>query len=70
MTSSKASFEVIGPMTTDLWAKEVGEFSFMLYGKMGWWAFLCPPTWLRQHKCMKISKLWTALTFAFMDTLT
>ena len=26
-----------GPTKTELQAKEVGEFSIMLYGKIGWW---------------------------------
>ena len=30
--------------------KEVGEFSIMLYEKIGWWAFFCPPTWLLQYE--------------------
>ena len=35
---------LFGLMNTELWAKEVGEFSITLYRKMGWWAFFCPPS--------------------------
>ena len=48
------NLNLIGPMNTELWAKEVGEFSVTLFGKMGWWAFFCPPSWLPQYKCMEI----------------
>ena len=40
--------KLFGSIKTDLWAKDVGEPSFMLYGKMGWLALFCPSTWLLQ----------------------
>ena len=45
-------------MKTELLAKEAGEFSIMLYGKMGCrlGAFSCPPTWLPRYKCMEVFK--------------
>ena len=43
-----------GPTKTELKAKEVGEFSIMLYGKMSWETFSCPASWLPQYKCMEI----------------
>ena len=61
-TCSVPNWMLFGPMTTGLWGKEVGEFSIIIYEKMGWWAFFCPPTWLPQYKCIEISKLWTART--------
>ena len=45
---------LFGPMKTDLWVIEVGEFSIMLYGKMGWKAFFWLLTWLLQYKCIEI----------------
>ena len=42
------NLKLFGPMKTELWTKEVEEFSNMLYGKMGWWAFFRPPTCLPQ----------------------
>ena len=39
---------------TELWAKEIGEFSITLDGKMGWWVFFCPPSLLPQYKSMAI----------------
>ena len=51
---SVPNLKLFGSMKTELWAKEVREFSVMLYGKMGWWAFFCPPTWLPQYKCIEI----------------
>ena len=38
---------------TELYTKEVGEFSIMLYGKMGWRAFFCPLAWLPQYRCIE-----------------
>ena len=35
------NLKLFGPMKTELWVKEVGEFSIMLYGKMGRWAHGC-----------------------------
>ena len=32
---SVPDLKLFGPMNTELWAKEVGEFSVMFYGKMG-----------------------------------
>ena len=34
--ASVSNLKLFGPMTRELWEKEVGEFSIMLYGKMGW----------------------------------
>ena len=53
---SVPNLKSFGLMKTELQAKEVGEFSIMLYGKMGWRAFSCPPAWLLQNKCMEIFK--------------
>ena len=33
---SVPNLNLFGPMKTELLAKEVGEFSIMLYGKIGW----------------------------------
>ena len=43
---SVPNLKSFGPIKTDLWAKEVEEVSIMIYGKMGWQAVFCPPTWL------------------------
>ena len=51
---SVPNLKLFEPNKTKLWEKEVGRFSIMLYGKMGWSAFFCPPTWLPQYKCMEI----------------
>ena len=48
------NLKLFGPTATELWGKEVGEFSIMFCGKMGWWALFCPPTWLLQYKCIEI----------------
>ena len=32
---SVPNLKLFGPTKTDLWAKEIGEISIMLYGKMG-----------------------------------
>ena len=48
------NFELFGSMKTELWAKEVGQFSIMLRGKMAWRAFFYPPMWLPQYKCTEI----------------
>ena len=42
------SFE---PLETELTAKEVGEFSIMLHGKMGWWAFSCRVLLEGERRC-------------------
>ena len=49
-----------GPTKTELLAKEVGEFSIMLCGKMGWGRFLT-----HHHKCMEIFKTLNSLNFCF-----
>ena len=41
------TLELFGPKKTELWAKEVGKLSIILYGKI-----VCPPTWLPQCRCM------------------
>ena len=33
---SVPNLKLFGPMKTEIWAKEVGEFSITLYGKIGW----------------------------------
>ena len=47
---SVPNLKLFGPMITELWAKKVGEFSIMLYGKMGWWALFC-----HHHGCRNIN---------------
>ena len=51
---SLPNLKLFGTKTAELWAKEVGEFAVTLYGKMGWWALFCAPTWLPQDECMEI----------------
>ena len=34
-------------------SKKLENFFVTLYGKIGWWAFFSPPTWLLQYKCME-----------------
>ena len=56
---SVPNLNLFGPMKTELWVKEVGKFSIMLYGKMG------------QHVCHNINVwsfpiFWPALTLAFL----
>ena len=41
--------KLFGQMKTELWSNKVGEFSVMLYGRMSWWAFFYPPSWLLLH---------------------
>ena len=53
---SVSNLKAFGLTKTELRAKEVGELSMTSYGKMGWWAFSCPPTWLALYKCMEIFK--------------
>ena len=47
---------LFGSTKSELMAKEVAEFSIILFGKMGCWAFFCPRRlpWLPQYKCMEI----------------
>ena len=33
---SVPNLKLFEPMKTEIWAKEIGEFSITLYGKMGW----------------------------------
>ena len=33
---SVLNLKLFGPTKTELWEKEVGHFSIMLYGKIGW----------------------------------
>ena len=47
---SVLNLKFFGSMKTELWAEKVGEFSIMLHGKMGWWTYVCPPTWLPQYR--------------------
>ena len=35
------NLKLFGSMKTELWAEEVGQFSIMLYGKMGWYQHGC-----------------------------
>ena len=51
---SVSNLKLFRPMNTELWAKEFGEFSITLHGKMGWRAFFCPPSWLPQFNCVEI----------------
>ena len=51
---SVLNLKSFGPMKKDLWAKEVREVCITLYGKIGWWAFFCLPTWLPQCTYMEI----------------
>ena len=51
---SVPNLKLFGQTKTELWAKEVGELSIKLYGKMGWWAFFCTPTSPPQYKCVEI----------------
>ena len=41
---SVPNLKLCGKMKTELWTKEVWEFSVMLYAKRGWWA-----SWLPQY---------------------
>ena len=41
---SLPNLKSFGPMKIELWAKEVGKFCIMLYGKMDWWGLFCQPT--------------------------
>ena len=49
---SVPNLKLFGTIKTELWAKEVWEFSITLYGKMGWWAFFWTPPWLPLHNCI------------------
>ena len=60
---SVGNLKSFGPTKAVLQAKEVGEFSVMLHGKMSWSRFSCPPTWLPQYKCMKIFKTLNSCNF-------
>ena len=67
---SVPNLNLLGPKKPELWAKEVGEFSVMLYGKMS-----CRHSFVYQHGCRninvsKFSKLWTAVTLAFFGIST
>ena len=67
---SVPNLKSFGPTRTELRAKEVGEFSVMLYGKMGWGRSLA-----HYHGCHNInvwgfSTLRTAVTFAFIGLST
>ena len=50
-----SNLKLFETIKTEFWAEEVREFSIMLYGEIGWWAFIGPPTWLPQYK--RFSKL-------------
>ena len=47
------NLKLFGPVKAELWAKEVGEFSIMLWvnGLVG---PPCLSTWLPQYKCIEI----------------
>ena len=49
------NLKLFRPINTELWAREVGDFSIMLHGEKDWKAFFCLPTRLPQYKCMKVS---------------
>ena len=55
--STKFEVTVVGPMTIELWAREVRELFIKLYGKISWWAFCCPLTWLLNINVWRFSKL-------------
>ena len=39
-----------GPSQTELWVKEVREFSILLHREIGWWTFFCSSTGQLQYK--------------------
>ena len=47
---SVLNLKSFGPTKTELWAKEVGEFSIALYGKMSWGRSLA-----YQHGCRNVN---------------
>ena len=51
---SVPNLNLFGQTKTEYWAREVGEFSIMLYLNMEWWASFCQPTWLLQYKRIEI----------------
>ena len=67
---SVPTLKPFGPTKTELRAKQVGEFSIMLNGKMGWGEG-GGRSLVHQHGCRNInvcrfSKLWTVVTFVFI----
>ena len=67
---SVPNLKSFGPTKTELRAKEVGESSVMLYGKMG-----CGRSLAHHHGCRNINvwrflELRTAVTFAFIGVST
>ena len=58
------------PIQTKLWAKKFGEFSIMQYGKMGWWPKVAHRRGCHNMYVWRFSRLWTAVTFAFIGIST
>ena len=54
---SVPNLKSFGPAKTKLRAKEVGEFSIMLYGKMGWGRSLAHHHGYRNINLWKFSKI-------------
>ena len=67
---SVPNLKSFGPTKTELRAKEVGELSIMLYGKMSWGYFLAHQYGCRNINVWRFLKLWTAVTFAFIGVST
>ena len=64
---SVPNLKLFGSMKTELRAKEVGEFSIMSYGKVGWWASF---SLRRNINLQRFSELSTAITLAFISIST
>ena len=67
---SVRNLKSFGPTKTESRAKEVGEFSIMLCGKMGWWRSLAHHYGCRNMNVWRFSKLRTAVTFVFIGVST
>ena len=63
---SVPNLKVFEPMKTELWSKEAGEFSVMLYGKMG---FVHQPC-CHSISVWRFSRLLTAITLSFIGIST
>ena len=61
---SLANSKTFGPIKPELWTKDVGKFSIMLFENMGWWA----KDSYQNINVWRFSKLWTALSLAFSCT--
>ena len=60
---SVPNLKLFGSIKTELLAKEVGESSIMLYGKMGWGHSVAYQHGCRNINVWRSSKLWTTLEF-------